>query len=75
MNPAGLLAELEPMDHGARMRRMVELGRAAAGDREVDATLDDLAGSASMSGSWPSRRASAAGTAGTRPARWPTPRG
>ena len=42
MNTAGILAELEPLDHAARSRRMVELGRAAARDRGVSGVIDAL---------------------------------
>src|SRR3954469_24989023 len=42
MSPAELLHELEPLTHDARIRRMVELGRAAAHDPAVAATLAAL---------------------------------
>jgi hypothetical protein len=42
MSPAELLRELEPLTHAGRMRRMVELGRAAARDSESAATLAAL---------------------------------
>jgi hypothetical protein len=41
---AALLRELASVPHDARMRRMAELGRAAAGDAQVAATLAALAG-------------------------------
>src|SRR5204862_533238 len=37
-----LLHELEPLTHDARIRRMVELGRAATHDQAVAATLEAL---------------------------------
>ena len=43
MDASTLLRELEPLDHGGRMRRMVALGRASRGDRTLSATLDALA--------------------------------
>ncbi len=42
MTPAELLRELEPLTHAAQMRRMVEVGRAAARDSEAAATLAAL---------------------------------
>src|SRR3954471_13078280 len=42
MTTAELLHELEPLTHDARIRRMVELGRAAAHDPAVAATLAAL---------------------------------
>jgi hypothetical protein len=42
MTPETLLAELEPLTHHARVRRMVELGRLAAADASVAATLAAL---------------------------------
>ena len=42
MSPAELLYELEPLTHDARIRRMVELGRMAAHDPAVVATLGAL---------------------------------
>ncbi len=43
MSAADLLHELEPLTHDARIRRMVELGRAAAAhDPAVAATLEAL---------------------------------
>ena len=39
MSPADLLRALEPLTHDARIRRMVELGRAAASDSAIAATL------------------------------------
>lgn len=42
MSPAELLHELEPLTHDARIRRMVELGRAAAHDPAVAATIEAL---------------------------------
>src|SRR4051794_22978333 len=42
MTASELLHELEPLTHDARSRRMVELGRAAAHDSAVAATLEAL---------------------------------
>lgn len=42
MKRASLLAELEAMTHSARMRRMVDVGRAALGNSAVKAMLDEM---------------------------------
>src|SRR5437868_5012899 len=42
MITAGLLPELEPLTHDARMRRLVELGRASCTEPNVAAALDEL---------------------------------
>jgi hypothetical protein len=42
MNPETLLRELEPLTHGARMRRMVEVGLQATTDSEVAAAIHAL---------------------------------
>jgi hypothetical protein len=42
MTPAQLLDELETISHDARMRRMVEFGRAARHDAETSAALAEL---------------------------------
>src|SRR5881409_838179 len=42
MTPEGLLRELEPLAHDSRMRRMVEVGRLAASDASVAATIAAL---------------------------------
>jgi hypothetical protein len=42
VTPEELLAEVEPLSHAARVRRMVEVGRLAATDPTVSATLAEL---------------------------------
>src|SRR5262249_14908002 len=51
VSPDELLRQIEPLSHAARTRRMVELGRHAATDPAVAATLDALEG-----GDWYARR-------------------
>lgn len=61
MTPDELLAQLEPLDHDARLRRMIALGREAAGDQGLAATIAALAG-----GEWYARQLALSSCHGSR---------